>query len=349
MNAIAALILSCSQDGPDQDIRGSLSRTLMKLRDKVSPSVVAIWVERTSDPEGVGPRGKRQAQADYNSRPKGHCSGTVISKDGWVITSAFNVSGTVTRIAVKIAGPGGELREFEAKLVGYDKEKDVALLKVEPGRDLPVLPRSDFGEVKSGDLAVVVGRAPDPENPTLNMGIVSSTHRFGGTHLQSDAEMNFGNVGGPIVDARGRLLGIACQIRPGTHWGQSGGVGFALRADKLDALVERLKKGEKIDKPVAEAGRGFLGVVAAGGAEVEGALVGDVLPDSPAAKAGIKVGDIVVEFDGKAVKSAEDLDKLIKTKKAGDRVNVKVKRSGDKEGEYVEKEFHVKLDEEQEF
>jgi S1-C subfamily serine protease len=352
---IAGILVAVWQDNKpkqDDDVRAALTRTLQNVRSKVAPFVVAIVVDRTADPEGQGPRGKRAEHADYYSRPKGPCTGTIIGKEGWVVTSAFNVSGEIAKITIRYQ-PGekmSELKEYEAKLVGYDKEKDIALLKFEYFKDLPVMERAPFDDVKVGDLSVIVGRTPDPEEPTVNLGILSALHRFGGTHLQTDAELNYGNVGGPVVDVKGRLIGITCQIRAKTHWGQSGGVGFAYRGDKLDALIEKLKKGEKIDKPKPEAARPFLGVVAAGGVEnVDGARVGDILPDSPAAKAGVKVGDIVVEFDGKAIKNGEDLDKALKEKKPGDKVKIKVKRAGKKEGEYTDLEFEVKLDEEPDF
>jgi serine protease Do len=352
MQYLMALALALAQDKRDDDVRAALSRTLMKVREKVAPFVVGILVERTADPEGQGPRGKLAVHADYYSRPKGYCTGTIIGKEGYVITSAFNMSGEIKKITIQLQ-PGdhiNELKSYEAKLVGYDKEKDIALLKFDYFKDLAVLERADFKDVKVADFAVVIGRSPDPEQPTINFGIISSLHRFGGTHLQTDSELNYGNVGGPVVDVRGRLLGISCQIHPRDHWGQSGGVGFAYRADKLDELIERLKKGEKIDKPKVEANKPYLGAVPAGGAEnVDGVVIGDVLKDSPAEKAGIEVGDILVEFDGKKIKSPQDLDTAVKSKKPNDTVKVKVKRTNKKDGSTKVLEFEVKLDEEQEY
>lgn len=340
-----------AQDKPEEDIRTALSRTMIALREKVGPLVVGILIERTADPEGSGgPRGKRAEHADYYSRPKGHCTGTIIAKEGFVVTSAFNVSGEISKISIlyQTGDKFSDIKSYDAKLVGYDKEKDIALLKFEYFKDLPVLPRADFSDVKVGDLGIIVGRAPDAEQPTINMGIVSALHRFGGGLMQTDAELNYGNVGGPLVDVHGRLLGITCQIRTRTHWGQSGGVGFAYRADKLDELLEKLKKGEKIDKPKVEAGRPYLGVVPAGGAEnADGVVVGDILPDSPAAKEGLKVGDVIVEFDGKAIKTPEDLDNALKAKKPEEKVKIKVKRT--EKDQTRDLEFEVKLDEEQDY
>ena len=317
------------------DYRDALSRQLIRLRERVAPSVVAIQVERTADPDGIGPRGGHEAHNDYFSRPKGPCTGTIVGADGYVLTTAFNVSGELRSIKILLDG-----KSVDAKLIGYDKVVDAALLKFEPAGPVPVLPRAPFADVKIGDLAIVIGRVPDPEQPTINFGVISAMHRLGGDHLQSDAEMNYGNVGGPLVDIQGRLIGVTSQIANRTHWGQSGGVGFAVRGDKLDALIEKLKTGVKIEKPKAEKGRAFLGIVAAPPDDtVKGVTLADVVKDSPAKKAGLMAGDVIVEFDGKKIETMEQLSEAVGAKKPGDKINLKARR-GD-----AERTFEVQLDE----
>jgi len=326
------------------DLQDALSKVSQDARAKVSPSVVAILVERSRDPEGVGPRGGRSDIAEFQNRPKGPCSGTIVSADGLIATSAFNISGEIKSISVTVAGFE---QPFEAKLLGFDKEKDIALLKIDAPRELPVLPKADLAALKVGHFAFLVGRAPDPANATINFGIVSALHRFGGSHLQYDAELNYGNVGGPVVDLQGRLIGIATHIRPKTPWGQSGGVGFALKMTDFDKLLPQLKTGGRKERTVQR--RASLGIVmAAGPRNMKGVMVSDLMPDSPAAKAGLKVGDVITEVESATIEKAEDLNKALERRKPGDTVRVKALRATD-DGEYKEFQATVTLSEEEEY
>lgn len=323
--------------GGDDDPSEALARVLQKLRDRVGRSVVAIEVQRESDPEGQGGAGAVAAHRDYYNRPPGPASGVIYEADGFIVTSYFNVSGVLKKNTLKVTLHDG--RELPAELLGHDEQRDVALLKVaETG--LPALPKADFGTLGQGMLVAIVGRAPDKATPTLNVGILSATNRMRNAAVQTDAEMNYGNSGGALVTLKGELVGVGCNIKPRTSWGQSGGIGFACKVTEIDKILERLKKGEKI---VAEK-LPFLGVrPGEGDPKVAGVQVAEVLRGSPAEKAGLKKDDVIVEFDGKPVADFEALRNVILSKKIGDEVAVKVKRLNDKK-EYDDKDFKVKLE-----
>jgi serine protease Do len=326
----------------DDSLQESLSKVARKIRKDARPAVVAILVTRTRDPEGIGPRGKRAEHEDYYNRPKGYCTGTILTPDGLVATSYFNVSPEIKSIQVLVEG---RREAYPAKLIGFDRKKDIALLKIEPEEPLKVLPRADPAKAKVGGFMFILGRAPDPDSPTINFGILSATHRFDGSHVQTDAELNYGNVGGPLVDIHGRLIGITTHIRTRTHWGQSGGVGFAIRIDKLQEMIPTLKKDPAAQKPRKR--HATLGVIPADGAkDLEGVQIADVLHGSPAQKAGLRAGDIITELDGKPVKNEKDLQKILDSKSPGDKVSITIKRADD-EGNYRERKGTITLGEEE--
>lgn len=328
---IALVTLFCLQeDGPSS---AAVARVLQALREKVAKSVVAVDVDRETDPEGRTGGGQFGTHTDYYNRPKGPTSGTVIDEGGFILTSYFNVSGKIRRIVVT-AWDG---KEHEAELLGFDQARDVALLRIDR-KDLPVLPAAK--EVRQGDFVAIVGRSPDKQTPTINHGILSATSRHRGTAVQTDAELNYGNVGGPLVNLRGELVGVTSHIRPREPWGQSGGVGFATKLSEIRKILPDLKE----KKQIVEAKQPWLGISPGEGtAEVEGVEVGQVVPGSPAEKAGLQVGDVIVEFDGAKVKEFDDLRQKVLEKRIGDEVKLKLKRKEEKR--WVEKELKVKLEE----
>lgn len=354
--ALASLPAPTQEASPDGDLRASLARVSAALRKTGARFAVALAVTRSDDPEGRGPRGPRAETAEYYSRPAGPCTGTLFGRDGsrgLILTSAWNVSGEVRKIVAEI--PRGErfddLVSVEAKLVGYDKNKDLALLSFDPpeGLEIPEIPKADMKDLKQGDYVFVVGRAPEPRSPTVNYGIVSAIHRHGGTHLQTDAELNYGNVGGPLLNVRGRIVGIATLIRPKDPWGQSGGVGFAFRVDRLEEMIDRLHRGEKIERDVPPKGTAYLGVVPAEGAEeAAGVVVADVLPNSPAERAGIKAGDILTRLGRTAVRTPAELKEALARRKPGQKVKVTIRRPLP-DGKYETLSLTVTLEDESEF
>jgi S1-C subfamily serine protease len=312
-----------------------LAPLLAKLRETVGKSVVAIDVERDADPDGITGSGAVAQHRDYYNRPKGPTSG-LIYEDGFVLTSRFNVSGTIRKNGLKVTLWDG--RQILGELVGSDEQRDIALVRID-AKGFPVLPHADASAVGQGTFVALLGRSPDRSHVTVNVGILSATSRMNRTAVQTDAEMNYGNVGGPLVTLKGELIGVACNIKPDTVWGQSGGVGFACKTAEIDKLLERMKKGEHI----AAEKRPFLGIRAGeGNPDVEGIQIVDVLKDSPAEKAGIKKEDVLVELGGAKITDSESLKEALEPHKIGEEVELKVVRKA-KEG-WQEKKFKLKLE-----
>ncbi len=316
MGTILLLLLSplAFQQEPPVSIP---ERLLQKLRDDTAKSVVAITVERSSDPQGKTGSGSHGSHQDYYNRPDGPASGTVIAPDGYILTTWFNVSGKVR--SIKITAWDGKVSP--GTLLGYDQIRDIALLKV-PRKDLPVLPpATDF---RQGDFVVLIGRSPSPRRPTLNMGIISATDRWKKSAVQTDAECNYGNVGGPLITVRGELVGVSCHIRPREPWGQSSGVGFATTYSAIKKLLPRLKAGEKI----LQKERAYLGIQPGeGDPDKEGVQVGNILPGSPAEQAKVLVGDIITRANDTKIESWNDLLTLLEKEKPGKPIRLTIHRN----------------------
>lgn len=314
MNLAVALILAAvPQDGDET------AKTLRTLLEKVSPSVVAIEVVRKSDPEGKKGGGQAGVHEDYYNRPAGPATGVILSADGYILTCAFNVSGDVQRITVLSNG-----RRYEAKALGWDGKLDVALLKID-AKDLPVLPRAKLEDARQGDFLCVIGRAPDPAAPTINLGILSALSRQAGTAVQTDAEVNYGNVGGPLVNLQGELLGIVAHVRPRAAWGQSGGVAFASKMAEIDKVLETLKKPPS--EGAKETKGPWIGILAGAPRDgIEGVIVDQILPNSPAEEAGLDSGDVITALDGKPVKAIEGLKAELAKKAVGVDREMTIKR-----------------------
>jgi serine protease Do len=188
---------------PGDDASAALARRLQKLRAEVSRSVVAIEVERETDPDGRGTRGPVAAHEDYYNRPKGPTSGVIYGADGFILTSYFNISGGLKKEGIKVTLADG--KEHVAELLGFDEARDIALLKIS-ATGLPVLPKADYSKLAQGLFVALVGRSPDKEIPTINLGILSAMNRMEKTAVQTDAEMNYGNAGGALVTLSGELV-----------------------------------------------------------------------------------------------------------------------------------------------
>jgi len=313
----------------------AVARVMADLRARVGRSVVALSVDRTADPEGGLGRGPTAKFADYYNRPKGPVSAVVWDADGHVVTSAFNVSGEIRALRATLA----DGREVAATLLGTDEERDVALVKLEAS-GLPVLPRAEYASLGQGMFVALVGRSPDPSAPTVNLGVLSALDRMRRTAVQTDAEMNYGNAGGALVTLRGELIGVACQVKPDAVWGQSGGVGFACKASEIEAVLPRLKAGERIPAR-KEPDAGFM--PGPGDVDIEGLQVGLVRPGSAAEKAGLEPGDVVVEADGRPVVDTESFKEILEGRKIGDEIQLKVVRRG-KDGKRSERTVKLALE-----
>ena len=297
--------------------------------EKVAPSVVALEIERKPSGAGEGgpPSGLLPSQADewlrlllYRRPTRVLVSGVIASREGHVLTSHAHLRGEIQRLAIRL--PDGT--ERAAELVGFDQRRDLALVKAElPGAVVPAF-APDLPKV--GDWVVAVGRVPDPASPTATAGIVSARKRMRGAAVQIEAELNYGNAGGAVVDLEGRLLGIACNITERAQWGQNSGVGFAVTWDRVEDLLPRLREGLKSAVPPQP----YIGVRPAEGAlDVKGAAIDEVVPGGPADQAGLRDGDLIVRVEDQPIRNWEDLVRAIRSRKAGDRVRITVDRLGE--------------------
>jgi len=252
-------------------------------------------------------------------------SGFVIDKEGYILTNNHVVE-KASVIKVKLS----DGKEYEAKVVGKDAKTDIAVIKIDARNSLPVAALGDSDKLEVGDWVVAVGN-PYGLDHTVTAGIVSAKGRVIGQgpyddFIQTDASINPGNSGGPLFDLRGQVVGINTAIISG---GQ--GIGFAIPINMAKALLPQLKEKGKVV-------RGWLGVVIQrvtpelaknfGLASPAGALVSDVMDDSPAAKADIRRGDVIVSFDGHAIREMDQLPKMVATIEVGKRVKIGLVREG---------------------
>src|SRR5436190_18874708 len=326
--------------------QSKMSASFSPVVKKVAPSVVNVFTTKTvrnpmpeitpffddpffrrvfGQPFG-GEAGRRQPRT-FKERSLG--SGVIVTKDGYILTNNHVVDGADE---IKVAREK-EKKQYTAKVVGRDPKTDIAVLKIE-AKDLPFITFADSDKIEVGDVVLALGN-PFGIGQTVTLGIVSATGR-GGMHIedyedfiQTDAAINPGNSGGALVDAEGRLIGVNTAIL--SRSGGNQGVGFAIPANLARSVMDQIIEKGKVE-------RGFLGVKLQdltpefaqqfNVPENSGALVGDVTPDSPAEKAGIKTGDIIVEFDGKDVRDSRHLKLQVAQTHPGKTVPVKVLRDG---------------------
>jgi serine protease Do len=262
-----------------------------------------------------------------SSRQRGEGSGFIIRKDGIVLTNNHVVANAKEITVVLSDG-----REFSAKLVGRDPKTDLAVLKIQPKGDLPAVQLGDSDTLNVGDWVVAIGN-PFGLSNTVTAGIVSAKGRAIDTSydrfIQIDAPINPGNSGGPLFDEQGRVVGINTAI-----FSQSGGnigIGFAIPINLAKQLVPELETTGHVN-------RAWLGVSiqkltpelaeSLGVESKHGALVAEVMPESPAADAGIKTGDVITRYDGKAVDEHDALPMMVASTPVGKTVPVGIWRDG---------------------
>ena len=306
---------------------------------KVIPSVVNISTEKivkTKIPESFrrffeDPFFKRFFPMPFNNIPKEqkeHAlgSGVIISKNGYIVTNYHVVSGA-TKIIVKLH----DGRKYTAKLIGSDPKTDIAVIKIE-AKNLKPITITDSNDVKVGDIVLAVGN-PFGLGETVTQGIVSGLNRSSvglndyENFIQTDAAINPGNSGGALVDLKGRLVGINSAILSTS--GGNNGIGFAIPSNMMKFVVTSLITTGKVT-------RGYLGVrisnIDSAKAKLYGidygVLINSVEPNSAAAKAGLKAGDVIVAVDGKKVTNASILRNIIAFKGAGAKVRLKIYRDG---------------------
>ncbi len=261
-------------------------------------------------------------------REHGLGSGVIITTDGYILTNNHVVDGSDT---VKVILP--DRREFTAKIIGRDPKSDIAVVKIDAG-GLPVVPVADSDNVQVGDTVLAIGN-PFGVGQTVTSGIVSATGRGNvgiedyEDFIQTDASINPGNSGGALVDVEGRLIGINTAIF--SRSGGNQGIGFAIPSDLARNVMESLVKYGHVT-------RGYLGVMIQDVTPAlakefdlqapKGALVGEVVTKGPADQAGLKAGDVVVEFNGKKISDSRHLKLIVAETKPGSTIPVKILRDG---------------------
>ncbi len=325
----------------------SMPSSFADLAAKMSPTVVNVKVTKVERAAFHGPQIPEGPFGDFferffkemprmpeNHRTQGAGSGVIISKDGYVLTNNHVVDGA-KEVTVTLANK----QEYKGQVVGRDPKTDLAVLKIEAKKSLPAAAMGDSEQLKVGDWVVAIGN-PFGLNHTVTSGIVSAKGRVIGAgpyddFIQTDASINPGNSGGPLFNMNGEVVGINTAIIP---YGQ--GIGFAIPVNTAKPLIPQLvSKGEVT--------RGYLGVSiqsmtpdlakalkVEGG---EGALVADVVSGSPAEKGGIERGDIIVAYNGKAVKDSHDLPAMVAVTPVNEEVTVTVLRDG------KERQLHMQV------
>jgi serine protease Do len=328
------------------------------IAERVTPAVVSIQTEKDAPKRSVNPHknvppGMEEffRQFDPNQRQgpqEGSGSGFIVSPDGYILTNNHVVA-DADKVTVALL----DKRVFKAKVIGRDPSTDVAVIKIE-GNDFPVLSLGDDAKERVGEWVLAIGN-PLGLDFTVTAGIISAKGRgkelrglYGNNqyaiidYIQTDAAINPGNSGGPLVNIRGEVIGINSAIASQT--GFYSGYGFAIPITLAKTVMSDIIQYGRVR-------RAILGVSiqdlrpedaqAAGLKEIRGVLVGGSTPgqDSPAAKAGIEAGDVIVAIDGQPIERVAQLQRLIRSDKPGDVVEVTVMRFGTK------KSFKVKLTE----
>jgi serine protease Do len=325
-----------------------ISRAFTVVTKKVAPSVVYIDVEKAIPVSGSGPGigglppgfdeqqlrrffGDQLPQFQTPQQPRraqGQGSGFIISEDGYILTNN-HVVGDADRMMVTMA----DGRQFAANLVGADPRSDVAVIRVEAS-GLPSLKMGDSSRVQAGEMVLAVG-SPFGLAGTVTSGIVSATGRDSmgiadyENFIQTDAAINPGNSGGPLVNLQGEVIGINTAIASRT--GGYMGIGFAIPINMARAICDQLIETGSVS-------RGFLGVAiqdltgdlaeSFGIDRTDGVLISDVTADSPAAKAGLQSGDVIIEFNGGEVKKMASFRNLVAQTAPGSDAEIVVLRDG---------------------
>jgi serine protease Do len=297
------------------DLAEREERALKAAVDRVAPGVVRI--------ETLGAAGAGEDE----SSASGPTSGLIVSEDGFLVTTALGFSHKPASILVTLA----DGRRVAARLVATDHSRMLAILKIDAGdKKLPVARAVPTGEMRVGQWAVAVGRTFDAAKVNASVGILSAVDRAWGKAVQTDAKVSPANYGGPLVDIRGRVLGILTPLSPnddgsaaGVEWYDSG-IGFAVPLAHLLQMLPRLKEGQDLH-------RGLMGVsFASADLFADPPVVAACRAGSPASKAGLKQGDRILAVDGQPVERQAQLRRQILSRYAGDRLRLSIQRGSER-------------------
>jgi len=294
----------------DTALLDAYSRAVIDVVDRVGPAVVRLAVQSGADRRG------------------GTGSGVIVAPDGLILTNS-HVAGAASRIEVTTA----DGQDLHARLVGDDPDTDLALIRVDEAVTLPAAPLGDSRRLKRGQLVIAIGNPLGFES-TVTTGVVSAlgrslrsrTGRLIDDVIQTDAALNPGNSGGPLVSSRGEVVGINTAVIMGAQ-----GICFAVAANTASFVLGELVRHGRVR-------RAFIGIAAqqtaipprrrraAGLAQDSAVMVGTVEPDSAAARAGLRAGDIVLGLDGEIIAGADDLVRALTGDRIGRAVALEVLR-----------------------
>lgn len=314
-----------------------LSQAFSAVAEKSARAVVYIETERVvSHPQTTfpfdffGDEFMKRFFSPPRFKERGAGSGFILSNDGYIVTNNHVIEGA-QKITVKML----DGRVFKGKVVGSDPFSDVALVKISADH-LPTLPLGNSDLIRVGEWVMAIGN-PFGLTHTVTVGVISAKGRSGigitdiEDFIQTDAAINPGNSGGPLLNLRGEVIGMNTAIfsRSGGYMG----IGFAIPINIVKAVVEQIKSKGKVE-------RGWLGVVIQdlnptlaeelGVKAKEGVLIVEVMPDSPAAKAGLKEKDVILSISGKEVKTSAELRSTILLIKPGTEVEVEILRGSER-------------------
>ncbi|EMJ89337.1 serine protease MucD family protein [Leptospira meyeri serovar Semaranga str. Veldrot Semarang 173] len=322
---------------PAQTQAVALEDAFQEVFDRVSPSVVSIATERTvnvrihpfSDPYfdqffgRSGGSGQVMKQKQY-----GLGSGIVLNEDGYIMTN-HHVIQNMDKFTVKLKNK----KEFEAKLIGADETADIALLKIDaPKGTLTPSLIGDSHKVRVGNWAIAIG-APLGFEQSFTVGVVSAIQRggidaSGLSYIQTDAAINQGNSGGPLLNIRGEVIGINRLIV--SQSGGSEGIGFAIPINEARRVAEEIKTNGKVTRPWIGVGLDPVNekyIEQLKLKDNKGAVVRQIMKGSPADKAGLKLFDVIVEIGGKQIQSPEELVSFVRSSKTGKPIEIKIIRN----------------------
>jgi serine protease Do len=346
----APMYVTARADTNTQRLEG-LSNSFADVIEKASPAIVNIQSTRVIKASEQGNNGDNPMFSDpffrqffggnlrqgrpHAERESGLGSGVIVDPRGYILTNNHVVE-KATTVQVTLL----DNREFTAKVIGADPQTDVAVVKIDAGGSLPTLPLGNSDSSRVGDLCFAIGN-PFGYDHTVTMGIISAKGRSleGNTHIQNfiqtDAAINPGNSGGALINARGQLIGMNTAIIAGNSGfgGEAGniGIGFAVPVNMAKSVMDQIISKGKVS-------RGYMGVTLGrlspelaeklGAKDTHGAVVNEVRPDGPGAKAGLKPGDVVTAIDGTKVQDYNELTLAVVSKAPGSVANLDVIRNG---------------------